>query len=199
VPGARYVDGVFIPDGRRGPVQIDSAGHMFSDLPETSNETAFNIWSGGVIRTVDGVPPSVRTELGGVDYASRGHGLLFLHANSGITFDLEAIRRAHPDCRLMSFRATAGNTEMAPEQGPPAWADLWVLVDGQERFKRREVNRYTGPLPVAIALRPNDRFLTLVATDGGNGERWDWTMFGDPRLELVPIEPAARRVRGTTQ
>ena len=189
--GLKYVDGVFIPDGRRGPVQIDSAGHAFPDFPETCNVTAFNIWAGGVIFTADGDPPRLRTELGGVDYASSGHGLLFLHANNGITFSLDAIRRANPNYKLLRFRATAGNTEAAPEQGPPAWADLWVLVDGQERFKRREINHYSGALPVVIPIHPNDRFLTLVATDGGDGDRWDWTMFGDPRLELR-CDPIAR-------
>ena len=168
--GLKFVDGVFIPNGRRGPVQIDSAGHAFPDFPETCNVTAFNIWAGGVIFTADGDPPRLRTELGGVDYASSGHGLLFMHANNGITFSLDAIRRANPDYKLVRFRATAGNTEAAAEQGPPAWADLWVLVDGQERFKRARDQPLQRRAARRDSLRPNDRFLTLVATDGGDGE-----------------------------
>ena len=60
---------------------------------------------------------AIPTELGGIDYASSGHGLLFMPANKGITFDLEAIRRANPGYKLLRFRAVAGNTEPASEQG----------------------------------------------------------------------------------
>ena len=82
--------------------------------------------------------------MGGIDYASPGHGLLLLHANKGITFDLEAIRRANPGCRLLRFRAIAGNTETVSAKGESVCADFWVLVDGQSRFQRREINAYNG-------------------------------------------------------
>ena len=31
-------------------------------------------------------------------------------SNKGITFDLESIRRANPNCRIMRFRAVTGNS-----------------------------------------------------------------------------------------
>ena len=34
VEGLPFVDGVFIPDGRAGPVQVDSAGHTFAEFPK---------------------------------------------------------------------------------------------------------------------------------------------------------------------
>ena len=37
VPALPFVDGVFIPDGRSGPVQLDSAGHAFDGFPATDN------------------------------------------------------------------------------------------------------------------------------------------------------------------
>ena len=43
------VDGVFIPDGRTGPVQLDSAGHTFAAFPPTDNATSCYIWAGGAI------------------------------------------------------------------------------------------------------------------------------------------------------
>jgi hypothetical protein len=46
--------------------------------------------------------------LGGVDYSSPGHGMIALHTNKGITFDLDAIRRANPGYKLLRFRAVAG-------------------------------------------------------------------------------------------
>ena len=37
----------------------------------------------------------------------------------------------------------------------------------------------------SVPLGENDRFLTLAATDGGDGIDCDWIVFGDPRLELL--------------
>jgi hypothetical protein len=59
------------------------------------------------------------------------------------------------------------------------------------RFKRREITNFNGAMPINIPIAKNDRFLTLVATDGGNTIAGDWIMFGDPRLELAPDETAA--------
>jgi hypothetical protein len=126
------------------------------------------------------------TVLGGVDYASPRHRGLFMHANKAITFDLEAIRRANPNCRQIRFRSVVGNTETLSANGAAVSADVWVLVDGQPRFRRREINGFSGAMPVNILLGGNDRFLTLVATDGGNGIQGDWIMFGDPRIEWTP-------------
>ena len=182
VEGLPLVDGVFIPVGDNTPVQIDSAGHAFDGFLASDNRTYGYIWPASVIPAVY-APMS--TQLGSVNYASPGHALLELLANKGITFDLEAIRRANSDYRLLRFRAVAGNTGLASSPGEYVYADIWVFVDGKPQFHRREVNRNNGAMPVDIAIGPHDRFLTLVATDGGNGRAWDWTMFGDPRLELV--------------
>jgi hypothetical protein len=194
--GLPFVDGVFVPDGRAGRVQVDSAGHVFEGFPESPPETAFNVWAGGEIPTnstfqASGI--SFPTELDGVDYASPGHGLLFLHGNKGITFDLEAIRRANRDCKLLRFKTVAANTVTAPSYTQPGaycCADIWVLVDGQVRFARRRINRSNGVYAILIPLDKNDRFLTLAATDGGDDSTarhstdYDFILFGDPRLEL---------------
>ena len=159
----------------------------------TDNATAGPVWAGGVL------PAGEPTVLGGIDYASPGHGVLGMHANKGITFDLEAIRRANPGYRLVRFRATAGNTEQFSQKGEAVFADIWVFVDGQQRFKRREINNYNGAMPISIPIARNDRFLTLVATDGGNTIACDWIMFGDPRLELTPAEATSGSIPKTTQ
>jgi hypothetical protein len=168
---------------------------VFDGFPESPPVTGLNVWAGGPIPVSpaskrDGIL-SIRTELAGVDYATTGHGLLFLHANKGITFDLDAIRRANPGCKMLRFRAAAGNTEMAAEGGrrDVVCADIWVLVDGKVRFQRREINRSQGAYMVMLPIGKNDRFLTLAATDGGDGTEWDWIIFGDPRLELLSPQP----------
>jgi hypothetical protein len=200
VKASPFVDGVFIPDGRSGGVQIDSTGHCFSDFVTVCNATAGNIWAGGEVPVpTSSMPPDVAdllpslppaqtlapTRLGSVDYALPPHALIFLPANNGITFDLNAIRRANLGRDLLRFVATAGNTEIASENNlQTASADLWVFVDGQVRFRRREINKYSGAFPIALPIRRDDHFLTLVATDGGNDIGFDWIVFGDPVLEL---------------
>lgn len=187
VEGMPFVDGVFIPDGSVGRVQTDSTGVGFDGFPKTVNLTAGYVWAGGVLPLdppVDG-ENTIRTVLGTIDYSSTGHGVLFLHANKGITFDLDAIRRAHPDQRIVRFRSVAADLGSSSPKGEVVSADLWVLVDGQMRFRRREISVLNGEFAVAVPIGEHDRFLTLAATDGGNHIYADLTMFGDPRLELA--------------
>jgi hypothetical protein len=184
VPHRPFVDGVFIPDGRTGAVQIDSAGGLFTEFPTTCNRTCGYLWAGGTVPSANST--QILTRLGDVDYASKGHGLLFTHANAGITFDLAAIRRANPGWTPARFLARAGNTGMKPQgEGGTVYADLWVLVDGRVAFRRREINATSGVFAIAAPLGKSDRFLTLAATDSGNGIDYDWIVLGDPRLELA--------------
>ena len=41
---------------------------------------------------------------------------------------------------------------------------------------------------IAAPIAENERFLTVVATDGGDSLFWDWVFFGDPRLEMVSVD-----------
>ncbi|MCD4727529.1 MAG: NPCBM/NEW2 domain-containing protein, partial [Pirellulales bacterium] len=169
--------------------------NMFAGFPDTANSTWKPIWAGGKIPT----DPLSTSFLMGVDYASPPHCLLFMHANNGITFDLEAIRRANPGCKLLRFRAVTGNSgeAMFSPDGARVSADVWVLVDGQVRFERREVNGYSGEFKVLISINDNDRFLTLASTDGGNNETYgDWIIFGDPRLDLMQVEADEPKSKG---
>jgi hypothetical protein len=187
VPDIPLVDGVFIPNGGSGPVQVDSAGHAFDGFNKTDNLTYGHIWAGGPIAMPDS-PKAICTTLRGIDdYASPGHGLLLIHANGGITFDLDAIRRATGSRRIMRFRAVAGNAATMAET-KTVYADLWVLVDGKKRFVRGQEAGRVGPVLVGVPLNENDRFLTLAFTDGGDGCGWDWTILGDPRLDIVVTE-----------
>ena len=128
----------------------------------------------------------VSTKLGGVDYNAPGRGGLLLYANAGITFDLSAIRRANPGQSLLRFRTVAGNTETVSMRGEAVLTDLSVIVDGQLRLRRREINGTSSALPIVVPLGKNDRFMTLVATSSSNSIQWNWILFGDPRLEMTP-------------
>jgi hypothetical protein len=179
VEGLPLIDGVFIPDGGLGPVQVDSAGHRFDGFRKTANIGFGYVWVGS------GKVGFGETTLGGIDYALPPHVAILMHANKGITFDLDAIRRANPGHNLSRFRATAGSTERASLEGKRSYySHIMVLVDGQLRF-RREVEGTHGAYAVAVPVRRNDRFLTLVASDAGDGYYFDQILFGDPVLEMT--------------
>ena len=105
--GVEFVDGVFVPNGKQGPVQVDSIGRHFVGFPATSGEC----WGGAVMArrpTKEDTLPLIRMEFYGDNYgyvnwlhiaskpdelSPQGYGLIGMHSNAGITFDLHAIRR----------------------------------------------------------------------------------------------------------
>ena len=169
------VDGVFVPDGGpggRAEITVSSTGLTITGLPDTAGQT----WD-----YVTNAPVSDQksSTLAGVDYAKPPHTLLALHANKGITFDLDAVRAARPGRALLKFTAVAGNGSSGP-------ADFGVYVDGKRKAGRAAVTDATGPVPVDIPLAPTDRFLTLTATDAGGDIAHDQIFFGGPKIVLEP-------------
>jgi hypothetical protein len=92
-----------------------------------------------------------------------------MHANVGITFDLQAIRSHFPGVRIRGFRTKAG-IEKGALRPETINADFWILVDGKLRYQKRQVKEKIL-FPIEIELSETDRFLTLVTTDGGDPER----------------------------
>jgi hypothetical protein len=184
-----FVDGVFIPNGGKGPAQVDSAGHAFAGFPTTDNRTYGYVWAGNV--KASGYPASIR--LGRIDYDLPGHSQLDMLANKGVTFNLDAIRHANPGCKLLRFCAAVGNTSPASVRKTYEAAGVWVLLDGKAKFVRQELRGWNAPISVAVSLNDHDRFLTLATTDGGDGHAWDWIVFGDPRIEMQTAADAADR------
>ena len=83
-----FIDGVVIPDGGdSAKVPISSTGIFAADIPNTSGKAWDAIRSGPV-------NSQFSTELAGIDFARGDHTLLSLHANSAMTFDLNAMRKA---------------------------------------------------------------------------------------------------------
>jgi hypothetical protein len=180
-----FVDGVFVPDGRLEPVQLDSAGHTFGEFVNSTNLVGRYIWAGGKIPSDHPTPPpKINACLGEVDYATPDHGYLALVSNNGITFDLEAIRRANPGCKLVRFLATLG-----AEKNSVIPAAVWIFTDGRVRFRRRDINDVFSENPVSVTIGPNDRFLTLATLDAGDDILGDDIVFGDPRLEMLSGVP----------
>ncbi len=174
-----FVDGVFVADGTNGTgrIPVSSTGITVTGIPKTSRNAWDHIRHGPVASQ-----HSPRLE--GIDFTKDGNTSLGIHANAGITFDLVAIRKAtgHEklrfDSRVGYFGASGGHR-----------ADVWVFVDGNTAFAYRHLQRDKGLQNIDISLPPTSRFLTLLATDGGNNYGHDQIGFTNPKLK--PADPPA--------
>ena len=184
VPALPVIDCAFVPDGTKGAMPIDSAGHAFR-FPETSNSSINHIYAGGAIPWFRS--QGISTALDGVDYSTAGHGLLCIHSNNGMTLDLQAIRRLYPDRAVSRFHCKIGNSYVngtPDETGVDPRADVFVIVDGVSRFEKRQFTHQGGSFIVDLPLDAADHFLTFVTTDGGDGINDDWVLWVDPVLNL---------------
>lgn len=169
-----FVDGLFIPDGGDGttPIPISSTGITIDGVPDTSGEAWDAVRNGPVASQYS-------TLQAGMDFATEGHSLLGLHANAGITFDLQAIRAAnHQDGLTLT-----ANVGYFGESGDYI-ADASIYFDGEQVAKFPQLRRADGLRPIDIAIPASTRFLTLLSTDGRNGIAHDQICFADPKLQL---------------
>ncbi|MBN1393929.1 MAG: NPCBM/NEW2 domain-containing protein [Pirellulales bacterium] len=187
-----YIDGVFVPSGGAGPVRLDSAGHTFNGFPATSGTCFGSIWS-RASRAPDKNDRDANVwfnALGrGGQYMPNDRGLLCMHANTGITFDLSLIWKTGRAAERGRFKAVAGVADarhVFPEADGSA--DLWIFVDGALKWKRVQLRPADGPAEIDVELDPANRFLTLAVTDGGRKRCWPWAVFGDPVLEMEKTE-----------
>lgn len=171
---AHFVDGVVLPNGS-STVPISSTGLIAEKVPATSGHTWDAIRNGHL-------SAQVSMTLAGIDYSQKGHSILGLHANSAITFDLEAIRKHHGYATLR-LTATAGFG--ANKAAQSSLADVSLYLDGRLQFRRQKITKDTV-VPIELDLPTTARFLTLMATDGGDGIGSDLLFFGDPQLHPMP-------------
>lgn len=169
-----YVDGVFVPAG--ATTQITSTGIHASALPENSGKAWDMIRNGPVASQFS-------TTFGTVDFNSDGHSLIGLHANAGITFDLKSIRNAQQSESVWKLSTVVGYGGRTVDPS----AEFRILLDGQLRASGR-IGR-NDAIPVDIDIPSTTRFLTFLATDGGDGYAHDQVSFGDPRLDVTEAAP----------
>ncbi|MGD9635422.1 MAG: NPCBM/NEW2 domain-containing protein [Pirellulales bacterium] len=198
-----FVDGVFIPNGKQVPAQVDSIGRTFAGFPATAGDC----WGGAIMARrprYESSLPLIRLEFHGNNYgyvnwlhiaskpdelSPQGLGLIGMHSNCGITFDLHAIRARYPDKRVLRFRAQLGNLESRLEGVDESHtAEAWVLVDGELRHHRQSFSRENGVESIDIPLADRDRFLVLAVTDDGGDTAYDWVAFGDAVIELTNVD-----------
>lgn len=167
-----FIDGVFIADGGVDgqAIEVSSAGTTITGLPKTSGMAWDAIRNGPVASQHS-------PALDGIDFTKSDHDLLGLHANAGVTFDLSALREAIGQAELL-FQTQVGYFGSDGDYR----ADVWVAVDGEILWKHRELKRDDGLQPLDLEISANAKYLTLIATDGGNGYAHDQIGFGDARL-----------------
>jgi hypothetical protein len=178
----RGIDGVFVPNGSRGPVVISSTGLTFAQCPATNGISSGGPANSGKVYATQ-TQRVYTAKLNGIDYGNSKHPALHLHPNAGITFDLGQIREDNPDARIERFTAVCGIPRDMPLTRA-SQADVWVLLDGVVRLHLHYPIDQNTTERVDVPIASQTRFLTLVTTCPGNAG-FSWIFFGDPFLELA--------------
>ncbi|EMI56440.1 hypothetical protein [Rhodopirellula sallentina] len=192
-----FIDSVFIPWLNGIETEIDSSGTLV-DLPQCTGRTWGPIWAR---RKINDVQLNYRVKdfwgtltLGVVmeRLSQCDSGMIGLHANVGVTIDLNAIRQL--DRRPTRFVGVVANLDNSAikEADAPEWleanrfsADFRIFVDGELRDSRLDFTRADGELEMIVDLDPEDRFLTFVSTDADSFDGFDHVVLIDPILETV--------------
>ncbi len=194
------VDGVFIPRSNAREMQIDSDGHVVY-LPPNSGETWGPIWA----RRRSDLDTDYQVSLNRNDAWGRGKlervierlgqsqsGILGLHANVGITFDLDAIRSSNGN-HVEKLEASVSNLGASLSgESDASLVDLRIFVDGKLRYSRIAFCFSDGEDALSVAVDDGDRFVTVVVTDAGGDSSLDHAVLIDPvfRLQTEPSETA---------
>jgi len=187
-----FIDGVFVPFGGNAPQIVTSQGHTFDQCPVTDGCYWIEI-TNNPIASISGNAGGEALDvhlvrLGGIQFGMPLHPAIMMHSNTGITFDLDALRASIPGVGIRRFTSICGMSDTVIQQN--VQSDMWVLVDGQKRHGAHFVyNQTSHYIYLDVEIHEQDRFLTLVSTDGGDGNGGDWTFFGDPALELESSVP----------
>lgn len=179
-----YIDGIFVPDGGNGAVQLTSTGLNYDGFYNTTGDYYMPI----------GIYREVMTSCGGGEYMAKSLCLkgyeesenLCLHANSGITFDLGVIRKSLKFAGIKSFSSVYGVPVTFTELGN-VLVDFTIFIDGKPVFTKKDISSLEDPQKIEIPIGKDDRFLTLTCTEGERN-LGDWSVFVDPVLNLEQIE-----------
>lgn len=199
-----FVDGLFIPTNEGVGEQCDSTGRTIDLVPNGAN-TSGPVWSRRRIEDTSSVIFNKnfwgrRTRKRVLErLRSSSDGMIGIHANVGLTFDLDAIRN-HCGRGIRSFSTTVANLDNSDENAPGDThekrfiADFRAFVDGELRASRLGFGRTDGDMQIEITIDPEDRFLTFVSTDAGH-YWYDQVVMIDPALVLVPAEQTLQHSR----
>jgi hypothetical protein len=173
------------------PISITADGLFKWTAPQTIDQTAYAVSNSGSYNLTSGTAKTLR--LGNTPCGTRENPSILMHANAGITFDLSALRQAYGPSTLKSFTAVCGLSPSAMDEsasGTDGQVDLpsasfYVLLDGQEVFSAVDITPQDTPQPVDIQLTEQNRYLTLVTTQGtDNSIENDLCLFVKPKISI---------------
>ncbi len=184
------VSGCFVPGSGQGPSIVDPQGDYY-DFPTSVNNVFGNIWAGGKVPWYNTPPTvSISTTLDGCNYSKYPHDVLVIHSNSGLTLNLNAVRRLYPGTHVKALEAIVGDSFVGPDNydhiARPK-ANIYVLADGDPIFRKIGITGEDAPIHLMLKLPAHCHFLTLATTDGGDGTSDDWVLWCDPKIVLKTI------------
>ena len=163
VTWSRLIDGVVVPARHAERMQLDSAGHYFEGMAKNAGIAGLtygSIWA----RSAEIAQPKLSGDISnwvygigvGEKFMPDRRGLLCIHANAAITFDLEAMRMTFKESRPSRMRAVVGLADARPLLPTArAAADVWVFVDGRMAFQRPDLRWKDGAIAVDVAIGPS--------------------------------------------
>ena len=185
------VDGV-LRIGPDGQAVTDSDGHAI-DLPPCDGQSLGPIWMRGQL-----VERRASTEawLYAFDlddsWFAQTDRVLGLHPNVGICFDLQAIRQRRGAGGL-PLTLTGRVADVRPTRLNNNTSGFYIYIDGKPAYAQADLRTVGREARFELPISPEARFVTLIATDGGDSSIYDWQIIGDLRLVNSPTPPPASK------
>lgn len=167
--------------GTAQPISVCSDSSLKWNAPESiTGQTAYAVAAADGLQSPSG--GRITLQLGN-QRCSRDNPAILMHANAGLTFDLEALRKAYGP--LKSFRAFCGLSVLPETVSDSPTASFYVLLDGKEVFSSADISPEDDPKGIDVDLRGTCRFLTLIAAQGSDGSiDNDFCLFLNPIINL---------------
>ncbi len=181
VPDLPAVDCVIVPGYEAsGNLPLSTTGLSIPDFPELTGSMRWRIQTQPYRK--EGI-----VTLNGTRYGVDENPAILIHANCGITFDLDKIRQNISGLSIVSFKALCGINESIIKNNydPERTADFHVFLDGKPVFYQSLKHIENNAVPVEIDLTEGThRFITLLVTCGQQSNDNDHGVFGAPELIL---------------
>lgn len=167
-----YVDGVFIPQQKSSQI-ISSTGLAIHDAPIGNKTVSWDYIKYGPSQGF------TSSSINGIEYAAEPNWMMGLHANKGFTIDIAAIRALH-DFEQGEFKTVIGHGGAKDM----STIDVAIYLDGERRYFQPAFKAQQSGPELSIPLSENSRFLTILITEGTDGNSHDQGFFGNPRIEI---------------
>jgi len=167
-----YIDGVFIPRNSSKQI-VSTTGITISDAPTGA---ATGSWDYIRYGPSQGATSNI---INGIDYGKSPNWLLGVHANKGFTVDLDAIRELH-QFESGAFKTVIGHGGAIDM----STIDVSIYLDGHPRFRQLGFKAQQPGPELTIPFSKNNRFLTILITEGKDGNSHDQGILGNPQIDI---------------